>query len=157
MGERLESRDWLLDRLLSVAAENERKLVWLIGAFLVLSFVAIAMNLGSIGQTTINLLFLETGLEDTWPIRLLLTLGAQLAFLIILHFFFELQKAIAGLNYLGLREHDRATEIAQFGAWIVANAPGALVAQARVVVAIQISAVAILTMVWISFIYSLFA
>ncbi|NOD46601.1 MULTISPECIES: hypothetical protein [unclassified Ruegeria] len=124
--------DWLFESLVSARKDNNRNLLYVCAAFLVVSFVSIAFNLEAFDQISFDLLSVEGNLTSAWPIRAMLSVACVVSYASVIYIVLEQQRLQLGMDYLATIEHSDAAALGLFTEWLEKNHPR--VSKARSVV-----------------------
>ncbi len=124
--------DWLFESLVSARKDNNRNLLYVCAAFLLVSFVSIAFNLDAFDQLQFDLLSVEGSLTSAWPIRAMLCVACVVSYASVIYIVLEQQRLQLGMDYLAAIEHSDAAALGQFTEWLEQNHPR--VSKARSVV-----------------------
>ncbi|WP_170329205.1 hypothetical protein [Ruegeria arenilitoris] len=121
--------DWLFESLVSARKDNNRNLLYVCAAFLLVSFVSIAFNLDAFDQIQFDLLSVEGNLTSAWPIRTMLCVACIVSYASVIYIVLEQQRLQLGMEYLAAIQHSDAAALGQFTEWLEKNHPR--VSQAR--------------------------
>ncbi len=125
--------DWLFESIVASRKENDRNLLYVCGAFLVVSFVSIAFNLGAVDAISFDLLAVQGSLTGSWPIRAMLCVTCAVSYAAVLYIVLDQQRLQLGLDYLAVHEHRDATALGGFAHWLNRNHPRISRARALVI------------------------